>query len=77
MDPTLYDEIRAMRTEQTDRHLEVVQRLTALEVTLAPMPEIEARVKKLEGWRNMIAGALVVVSAMWTGLVTYIAKSRI
>lgn len=74
MDPTLYDEIRAMRSEQTERHIEIVQRLTSLEKAYEPIKDLDDRVKKLEGWRNKIAGALVVISAMWTASVAYFAK---
>jgi len=56
MDPTLYDEVRAMRESLNTYHTEVVQRLTALEVTLSPLPKIEERVKRLEVWRSFLAG---------------------
>lgn len=42
-------------------HLEVCQRLTALEVTQIPHKDLEKRVAKLEGWRNFVVGMAVTV----------------
>jgi hypothetical protein len=64
VDSQLFDVLRDMRRELTDNHVEVVQRLTALEKASAPIEEIERRVKRLEGWRNFVVGIAVTLGFM-------------
>lgn len=72
MDPQLLDTLRGMREDITDHHLEVCQRLTALETTLAPTTDLEKRVRKLEGWRSKIAGGVIVLNVLAGSALAYV-----
>lgn len=79
IDPqTLYTALHDMRQEATDRHIEVVQRLTALETRIneAPTAEIEKRVKKLEGWKNKAVGFTVAANMLLSGAIVW-ARSHV
>lgn len=73
-DPTLYEILRDMRKESEDRHIEVVERLSALETNIANLKDLDDRVKHLEGWRNKMAGALVAINMLFGAAVTWWAK---
>lgn len=52
-------------------HLEVCQRLTAVETSLdtfAPLPE---RVARLEGWRSKVIGFTVAANMVWAGVLAW------
>lgn len=67
-------ELRALREQQTANHIEVVQRLTAVETQIAPMHPLEERVRKLEGWRSKIAGGLIVTNAIGMAVTAWVSK---
>jgi uncharacterized protein (DUF697 family) len=64
MDTQLFDILRDMRKELTDNHVDVVQRLTRLEVSTSPIESMEKRVKKLENWRSKIAGGIIAANML-------------
>ena len=59
---------------QVSNHLEVVQRLTALEtrVNESPVKEFDERIKKLEGWKNRAAGFTVALNLFVMGAIEWI-----
>ena len=59
---------------QVANHLEVVQRLTALEtrVNESPIKEFDERIKTLEGWRNKAVGFTVALNLFITGAIEWI-----
>lgn len=59
---------------QVSNHLEVVQRLTALETRIneSPIEEIETRVRSLEGWRNKAAGLTIALNLFFAGAIEWI-----
>ena len=74
----IQEQIVAGLTKISDRqaanHIEVVQRLTALEtrVNESPIKEIETRVKSLEGWRNKIVGVTVAANMLGVGAIAWV-----
>ena len=77
IDPqTLYTALHDMRQEATDRHIEVVQRLTALETRIneSPTTEIEKRVRKLERWKNTAAGISIALNMAVVGAFEWISS---
>jgi hypothetical protein len=71
MDPQLFDVLRDMRKELTDNHVDVVQRLSRLEVSTSPIGDLETRVKRLEGWRSKIAGGVIVLNVLAGSALAY------
>ena len=69
MTDQILEELREMRSTMTANHVEVVQRLTALETRVeeSPIKELEHRIKSLEGWRNKIAGFTVAANLLIMG----------
>lgn len=72
MDPQIFDVLRDMGKEIKENHIEVVQRLVALEKASAPITVLEHRVQKLEGWRNRIAGGVIVLNVLAGSALAYV-----
>jgi uncharacterized protein (DUF697 family) len=63
-DEMIFTTLRDIRKDLVDNHTDVVQRLTRLEVSTAPIESMEKRVKKLENWRSKIAGGIIAANLL-------------
>ena len=59
MSDQILDELRSMRDTMNLNHIEVVQRLTAVETEMKLKAPLEDRVQKLEGWRSKVVGIAI------------------
>lgn len=73
----IVDAISKMSDRQNNNHIEVVQRLTALETKFAPYESLTPRVASLEGWRGKITGAFALLSAIGSAILAIIAKVKL
>lgn len=65
MEPNIYDRFDSLNTTLQENHIDVVQRLTALETSLKGIPE---RVQTLENKGASLSGSL----SVWTIVVNLI-----
>ena len=66
-EPNLYELFRDLSDQINANHLDVCQRITALETTVSGLPQ---RVESLEGMRGKITGALAVVNVIITAAIS-------
>jgi hypothetical protein len=71
MSDQIFDELRALRDEQTRNHTDVVQRLTRVETQLLPLAPLEERVRVLEGWKSTAAGIIIAANVAFAGAVEW------
>jgi hypothetical protein len=75
MDPDeIFTALRDMQHSINVNHLDVCQRLTALEVSSAPIGKLSKRVEKLEGFRNYIAGGIVTAHLLAGSVYAYLKR---
>ena len=71
--------LRIISERQNENHIDVVQRMTRVETQLAaipPLAPLEQRIVKLEGWRNYLAGAFVVLGFGIKSALAYVTRGR-
>lgn len=65
------DALVQLSEQQNKNHLEVCQRLTAVETKLDGLAPLEDRVRKLEGWRNTFAGFTIAANMAFAGALAW------
>lgn len=69
----IVDALSTISSRQNANHIEVVQRLTALETRIIPYDSLPPRVVALESWRGKVTGIFAFVSAVVSGGISLLA----